>query len=107
MWISSWCWEGGGGLGGGGNGSSGGSGPRGPRLAATLLAIPPLSFTSASSACTWLDTFYVMVEAGGIGKADVQQLWRRWTAPWQIVAAEALGQGRGWLRWVGKGLEQC
>jgi hypothetical protein len=47
----------GGGLGGGGGGS--GSGPRGPRLAATLLAVLPLSFTSASSACTWLDTFYV------------------------------------------------
>ncbi len=49
---------GGGGLDGGG-GSGGGGGPRGPRLAATLLAIPPLLFTSAFSACTWLDTFYV------------------------------------------------
>jgi hypothetical protein len=57
MRIFSRCWEGGG-LGGGG-GSGGGGGPRGPRLAATLLTIPPLSFTFASSARTWLDTFYV------------------------------------------------
>ncbi len=48
-----------------------------------------------------------MVEVGRIGKADVQQLRRRWTATWRIVAAEALGQGGGWLRRVGKGLEQC
>ncbi len=48
-----------------------------------------------------------MVEAGGIGKVDAQQLRRRWMVPWRIVAAEALGQGGGWLRPVGKGLEQC
>ncbi len=48
-----------------------------------------------------------MVEAGWIGKVDVQQLRRRWTVPWQIVAAEVLGQGGGWLRRVGKGLKQC
>jgi hypothetical protein len=51
--------------------------------------------------------FTCMVEVGGIGKADVQQLRRRWTAPWRIVTAEALGQGGGWLKRVGKGLEQC
>ncbi len=55
---------GGGGLGGGGSGG----GPCGPRLAATLLAIPPLSFTSASFARTRLDTFYVY----GCGGRDWQ-----------------------------------